>query len=231
MYEINTADRPTDHKEFHIVKQAVLDRYNRLARHAPHGLLTRGQSVSAREKYAGSYTAIIVNHAVTMAYAFHSNRYASGFALARPTLEALMKQVLLTAYVGDDDGWQKLVAQRIRVNRRTLKDLAARTGWPDLSQRWANLAPVLNDFVHGGKGQVLGNPVDEAGWPVYPGDWFWTAMLLATISMLATSGWFWAHLKDEERAKAVMADLTAEDWGTITTMRNGQTIHIVGPRP
>ena len=145
---------------------------------------------------------IIANHAVTMAQAFHSNRYASGFALARPTLEALMKQVLLTAYVGDNDGWQKLVAQRIKVNRHSLKDLATRTGWPDLSQRWADLAPVLNDFVHGGKGQLLGNPVDEDGWPVYPGDWFWTAMFIATISMLATSGWFWAHIKDEERASS-----------------------------
>ena len=231
MYEIKTADRPTNHKEFHIVKQAALDRYNRLARHAPHGRLTRGRSVSAREKYAGSYTTIIVNHAVTMAHAFHSDRYASGFALARPTLEALMKQVLLTAYEGDDDGWQKLVAQNTKVNRHSLKDLADRTRWPDLSQWWAGLTPVLNDFVHGGKGQLLGNPIDEDGGPVYPGDWFWTAMLVATISMLATSGWFWAHIKDEERAKAVMADLSAEDWGTITTARNGQTIQIVGPRP
>ena len=154
-----------------IVKQAALDRYNRLARHAPHGRLTRGRSVSAREKYAGSYTVIIVNHTVTMANAFHSDRYASGFALARPTLEALMKQALLTAYEGDDDGWQKLVAQNTRVNRHSLKDLAARTRWPDLSQWWAGLAPVLNDFVHGGKGQLLGNPIDEDGWPVYPGDW------------------------------------------------------------
>ena len=144
MYEIKTADRPTNHKEFHIVKQAALDRYNRLARHAPHGRLTRGRSVSAREKYAGSYTTIIVNHAVTMAHAFHSDRYASGFALARPTLEALMKQVLLTAYEGDDDGWQKLVAQNTKVNRHSLKDLADRTRWPDLSQWWV-LAPVAVD--------------------------------------------------------------------------------------
>ena len=37
--------------------------------------------------------------------------------------------------------------------------------------------------------------------------------------------------KDEERVKAVMADLSAEDWGTVITARNGQTIRIVGPRP
>ena len=231
MYEIKTADRSTNHKDFHIVKQAALDRYSKLARHVPSGRLTRGHDVSVREEYAGSYTVIIVNHATTMAHAFHSNRYASGFALTRPTLEALMKQVLLTAYKGDDDGWQKLVAKRIRVNRRSLKDLAARTGWPDISQWWVGVGPILNDFVHGGPGQLLGNPIDDDGWPVYPGDWFWAAMLVATVSMLTTSGWFWGHIKDQERAKAVMTDLSTEDWRTITTLRNGQMIQIVGPSP
>ena len=79
--------------------------------------------------------------------------------------------------------------------------------------------------------RVCRRPHYLGGWPVYPGDWFWTAMLLATISMLATSGWFWAHIQDDERAKAVVADLSAEDWRTITTARNGQTVHIVGPSP
>ena len=231
MYEIRVADRPTNHREFHIVKQAALDRYNRLARHAPHGRLTRGCSAEARETHAGSYTAIIISHAVTMAHAFYSNRYASGFALTRPTLEALLKQALLTAYKGDDSGWQKLVGKKHKVSIRDLKDLASSNGWPDLSQWWVSLTPVLSDFVHGGKGQLLGNPIDEDGWPVYPGDWFWTAMFVATVSVLATSGWFWAHIKDEERAKAVMADLSAEDWGTITTVRSGQTIRIVGSNP
>ena len=126
---------------------------------------------------------------------------------------------------------QKLVERNIRVIATASRTLAARTGWPDLSQRWADIAPILNEFVHGGKGQLLGNPIDEDGWPVYPGDWFWTAMFIATFSMLVTSGWFWAHIQNDERAKAVMADLSAEDWGTITTARNSQTIHIVGPSP
>ena len=42
MYEIETAKLSTDHKEFGIVKQVTLERHNRLARHAPEGLLTRG---------------------------------------------------------------------------------------------------------------------------------------------------------------------------------------------
>ena len=38
------------------------------------------------EKHGGSYSVIIASHAPTMAEAFDSDRYASGFALARPTL-------------------------------------------------------------------------------------------------------------------------------------------------
>ena len=53
-------------------------------------------------------------------------------------------------------------------------------------------------------------------------------MFIATFSMLATSGWFWAHIKDEERARAALNDLSSEDWGSITTARN-QTVRIVGP--
>ena len=192
------------------------------------GASPTGVTRPPREVYAGSYTLIIVNHATVMAYAFRHGWYASGFALARPTLEALLKQALLTAYRGDDAGWQELIGRRVKIDHNSLKDLA-RDGWPDLRQQWENLAPVLNDFVHGGKGQVLSNPIDEDGWPVYPGEWFWIAMLIATFSMLATSGWFWAHIKDEERARAVLKDLSSEDWGSITTARNSQTVRIVGP--
>ena len=229
MYEIRTADRPTDHKEFCIVKEAALDRYRRLARHVPKGRMIRRRDAPEREKHAGSYSVIIASHASTMAYAFHSDLYASGFALARPTLEALLKQALLTAYREDDDRWRKIVTKRINVSRKSLKDMATRTGWEDLSQRWTEFAPVLGDFVHGGTGQLINNPINEDGRPTYPGDWFWSAMFIATFSMLVTSGWFWAHIKDEERAKAVMADMATEDWDTITTTRNGQTIRILGP--
>ena len=228
MYEIRVSDLATDHKEFQVVLDAVLERYNRLARHVPNGRLTYNREAPPRELYAASYTPIIMNHATAMVHAFRQGWYASGFALARPALEGLLKQALLTAYRGDDAGWQDLIDRRVKIDRNSLKDMGTRDGWPDLRQRWDSLAPVLNDFVHGGKGQVLSNPVDEDGWPVYPGEWFWTAMFIATFSMLATSGWLWAHIKDEERARAVLNDLSSESWGVITTARNSQTVRIVG---
>ena len=80
------------------MRDAVLERYDTFARrHVPAGRLTYNRDAPPREVYAGSYTPIIVNHAMVMAYAFRDGWYASGFALARPTLEALLKQVSLTA--------------------------------------------------------------------------------------------------------------------------------------
>ena len=164
-----------------------------------------------------------------MVSAFQHDRYASGFALARPTLEALLKQVQLTAYSSDDDGWKKIIDRKVEVTPKALRELATKEGWPDLSRRWASLQPVLNDFVHGGVGQLRGNPLDERGWPTYPADWFWTTMFVATFSMVSTSCWFWAHIGVEERAKAALDDFTVEDWRIATTMRNSQTIRVVGP--
>ena len=71
---------------------------------------------------------------------------------------------------------------------------------PDFTPLWAGLSPWLNDFVHGGYGQLSSNYNPETGKPDYPASWFWTAMLIATLSMLSSSAWLWAHLGHEDRA-------------------------------
>lgn len=187
--KIQTADLSTDHREFHIVKRAVLDRYERLSRHVPHGRLTRRRDAPQRDCVASAYTAIILNHTASAALAFDSEQHASGFALIRPAVEALLKQTQLSSYDSNDDEWKSITDKRIRVTPRSLKEMASRSGWPDLVPLWSGLAPWLNDFVHGGRGQLTSNPVNGEGWPVYPGDWFWTAMVIATIGMLSTSAW------------------------------------------
>lgn len=42
-------------------------------------------------------------------------------------------------------------------------------------------------------------------------------MMAATMSVLVTSGWFWAHVGYEERCEAILNAVTSEDWGTLTT--------------
>ena len=88
-------------------------------------------------------------------------------------------------------------------------------------------SPVLNDFVHGGRGQLTSNPINESSQPRYPGAWFWSVMLLYTMCVLLTSGWFWAHLGDEKRCRAILDDIRKEDWGTLAMWRNGQEVRVV----
>ena len=206
----------------------MLARYDRLfKRHSPCGRHARLRDATQRELVAGSYTPIILCHTQTVASAFNSGLYASGFALVRPTLEALFKQNMLGEYQGGDDGWKSIPDRRCRVTPATIREFAARRGYPDALPLWNNLSPVLNDFVHGGRGQLTSNPIDEQGWPQYPGSWFWSSMQVVTMSALVTSGWFWGHIGDQERCRAIMDAVTGEDWGSITVKRNGQNVRIV----
>ena len=230
MYDINVADLTTAGREFPIVRDAVLDRYARLhRRHSPGGQQVRGGAAPPRVAVASSYTIVITSHAQTMVDVFRVGRFASGFALARPMLEALLKQTLL--FGSDDESWESIPDEQIRVTRRTLMDLSGRTGSTDMGPLWSGLSPWLNDFVHGGRGQLQSNPINADGKPVYPGIWFWTAMVAATITVLATHSLFWAHLENEERANRAMNEMAAENWHCITTTRNGQHVRIVGLSP
>jgi len=160
---------------------------------------------------------------------FRVGRFASGFALTRPMLEALLKQTLL--FGSDDESWESIPDKHIRVTRKKLMNLSASTGSTDMGPLWSGLSPWLNDFVHGGRGQLQSNLMNADGKPVYPGVWFWTAMVAATITVLATYSLFWAHLENDERAKKAMNDMATENWHCITTMRNGQHVRIVGLSP
>ena len=84
MYRVDVTDRTTASEDFHIIRDAALERYRRLyARNSAGGSQARKHDASQRENVASSYTVIITQHALTMVDAFQLKRYASGFALAR----------------------------------------------------------------------------------------------------------------------------------------------------
>ena len=127
MYKIEVADLATDSPDFGVVKRAVLDRYDRLhEQHVPNGRLTYRRDASQREIVAGTYTAIVLSHAQVAATAFDSELYASGFALMRPMLEALLKQHMVGCYNRDDDGWKNDIDAQPRITKSSLKKLAER---------------------------------------------------------------------------------------------------------
>jgi len=96
---------------------------------------------------------------------------------------------------------------------------------------WKPLVPILNDFVHGGVGQLTSNPINAVSEPRYRGAWFWSIGRVYTVCMLATSGWFWVHLGEQERAKALTDAVDTEDLGSITVMHNGQNVRIFAAPP
>ena len=132
MYEIKVADLATDSPDFGVVRRTVLDRYARLYKqHVPDGRLTYRRDASQREIVAVTYTAIVLTHAQVAAIAFASELYASGFALMRPMLEALLKQHMVGGYDRDDDGWKNDIDAQPRITKSSLKKLAD-LGGPDL---------------------------------------------------------------------------------------------------
>ena len=230
MYEIKVVDLATDSPDFGTVRRAVLDRYDRLyEQHAPDGLLTYRRDASQREIVAGTYTAIVSTHAQVAAGAFCSGLYASGFALIRPMLEALLKQQTVRVYDRDDDGWKNNIDDQPHITKGSLKKLAER-GATNFTPLWTGLSPWLNDFVHGGYGQLSFNYNPETGKPNYPAVWFWNAMLIATLSMLTSSGWLWDHLGHEDRAAAILDGMNAESWDSLAVMHNGQKVRIIAER-
>ena len=230
MYEIKVVDLATDSPDFGVVRRTVLDRYDRLYKqHAPDGRLTYRRAASQREIVAGTYTAIVLTHARVAAGAFDSELYASGFALMRPMLEALLKQYTVGGYGRDDDGWKNDINDQPRITKVSLRKLAD-LGGPDYTHLWAGFKPWLNDFVHGGYGQLSSNHNPEIGKPDYPASWFWTAMLIATLSMLYSSAWLWAYLGHEDRATAIRDGMNAESWNSLAVMHNGQEVRIAAER-
>ena len=233
MWEINVADLSTDSREFPIAKEAILKRYWRLrAQHLPAGDHTRKRDVSERERTARSYTVVIVEHADIAMWAFGGGHYPPAFALARPALEGLIKQFSISEYPDEDDGWQRIVRSQEPVNLRALRKLTERVPVAaHILPVWKTLAEILNDFVHGGVGQLTSNPIDAVSEPRYPGAWFWSVALVYTVCMLATSGWFWVHLGEQGRAKALTDAVDGEDWESITVMHNGQNVRIFAAPP
>ena len=228
MYEIKVADLATNSLDFGLVRRTVLDRHDRLYRqHVPGGLLTYRRAASERDLVAGTYMSIVVNHALVATGAFRSELYASGFTLIRPILEAVLKQHAVGHYDRDDNSWKNdIVAPPLRITKGSLKKLAARRG-PDFTHLWKNLSPWLNDFVHGGFGQLSNNYNPETGEPHYPASWFWAGMIIVTQLMLTSSILFLAHTGNTDRAAAVLHGMESEPWGSLETMHNGQGVRII----
>ena len=190
----------------------------------PDGRFVRRPGAPAGECVASAYTPVVASHANTIAGAFKSGLYASGLALVRPMLEAILKQVAMT---NDPSDWEGIAKRRYVISQRGLKTLAAIQGLPDLSDAWKGVSPWINDFVHGGIGTLERNYNPDTGEPQYEASWVWQAMKLSTIMVGCTGAWSWAHLNETEKAERLISRLQGESWERIEAMRNGMSVVIL----
>ena len=241
MNEIDLMNLKTDDPDFLVMRAALLKRHDRLvARHRPGGPVTCQRTLSPREKVASAFTPVILDHTHTIVAAFGSSVYSSAFALVRPTMEGLLKQMLVIAYKGSDSGWKDMIDERpksksgrrgrgpVRVNENSLRKLASLDGWPDGTALWNDLAPWLNEFAHGGISQLKSN--HDVRTPRYPAHWFYDAMLICTVVALSTSASFWSLLGHNERATSVMRDMAATDWDFLVPPDSQEPTKIIKPQ-
>ena len=224
MQRIHVSELTTASREFPVVNEGLRSRHCGFADLLPDGRFVRRPGAPAGEWLASAYTPVVASHANTIAGAFESGLYASGLALVRPMLEAILKQVEIT---NDPDDWERIAKKRYEIRRRSLETLAAKLGLPDLVDAWKGMSPWLNDFVHGGIGTLARNYSSDTGEPRYEASWVWQAMKLSTIMVGCTGALFWTHQEEIGKAERVIEKLEGETWGRIETIRNGMSIVIL----
>ena len=69
------------------------------------------------------------------------------------------------------------IGLRIRRHATNPNPAPQRRGGPDFTHLWKSHSPWLNDFIHGGFGQLSSNNNLKTGAPHYPAFWFWAAMI------------------------------------------------------
>ena len=151
------------------------------------------------------------------------------YLTARPS-----RDVVVAAYQEVTREWWRRAPSRFVLYASALVIAEARTGDADAARARLHVlgtVPLLDatsEAVELTRELLAGNLIDDDGRPRYPGEWFWAAMLITTLCMLITSGWFWAHVGNEEHAYRVLNATTGENWVAITEVRNGQPVRIVG---
>ena len=183
--------------------------------------------MSRWETMAASYTAVVLSHTETIAFSSKQEHYASALALVRPALEATLKQLRLAQCQNDSEA-EEIVTRKNRINRGTLEEIESLAdGGFSLTGFWTHMKPFMNDFVHGGVGQLTSNNCETEGTVEYDGAWIWTALLVASTLMLGTTATWYALSGNAEDALRIVDVAAREDWSKVQTECKGQRIVLV----
>lgn len=227
MHEINVRNIRTNSPEFPVVRDGLVDRYNRLGRANRIRRTTLRREMSRCEIMAASYTGVVLSHTETIAFSTRQEHYASALALVRPALEATLKQLRLALCENDSEA-EEIVTRQNRIGRGTLEEIETLGGRGfGLTKFWTHMKPFMNDFVHGGVGQLTSNNCGTEGTVAYDGAWIWTALLVASNLMLGTTATWYALSGNSENALHVVDVAMGEDWSEVQTECKGQRFALV----
>ena len=233
MHDINVNGIRSFSPGFEHVRTALLDRHNRLTKHLPDGAIRVRRQRTVNEQYAAMYIETICALAGTATTAFSRRWDAAGYALARPTLEAMVRMTNIYDLTEDNQDARLAAAEHDHLN------LAEE--WRKLLGRYAineqdekNLRSVLqflNAAAHGKIDLIYGawtGPEDRSeNLPGgYHGSWFWVAMQIYSFAVLHASVVWWTTNGHEKRAGEAANAISTEDWTKLIWIRKGLEIRI-----
>ena len=116
VHDINVNGIRSHSPDFDLVETALLDRHNKLAKYLPDGAIQVRRQRTVNEQYPAMYieTICALTGAATMAFGRHWD--AAGYALARPTLEAMVRMTKIYNLAEDDHDVQMAATEHDHLN-------------------------------------------------------------------------------------------------------------------
>ena len=199
----------------------------------PDGAIQPRRQGTVNEQYAAMYIETICALAGTATMAFAKRWDAAGYALARPTLEAMVRMTNIYDSADDDHDAQMAATEHDQLTLESeLRNLLVRYAIDEQEDK--NLRSVLqflNAATHGKIDLIYGawtGPQDRSeNLPGgYHGSWFWAAMKIYSFAVLHAAVIWWSTKGHERRASEAANAISAEDWREVTYTRDGLPVRI-----
>ena len=228
MHAINVNGIRSHSPDFDLVRTALLDRHNKLAKYLPDVPIHVRRQRTVNEQYAAMYIETICALAGTATMAFGRRWDAAGYALARPTFEAMVRMTNIYDLTEDDYDARMAATEHDCLNlaeewRKLLGGYAIKE--PE-KKNLHSVLQFLNAAAHGKIELIYGawtGPEDRSedlprG---YHGSWFWVAMQIYSFAVLHASVIWWSTKGHEKRASEAANAIGTEDWTELICTRNG----------
>ena len=224
MHDINVNGIRSHSPDFNLVRAALLDRHKELTKYLPDSSIQARRQCTVNEQFAAMYVETICALAGTATMAFGKHWDAAGYALARPTFEAMVRMTKIYDLTEDGHDARMAAAEHDRF------DLAAE--WRKLLGRYAvreqkekNLRSVLkflNAAAHGKIDLIYGAWTGPENRPEgYHGSWFWASMQIYSFAVLHASAVWWSTKGHQERADEAASAIKTMGSIELLYTRNG----------